>query len=100
MSTNAYGKDFWIGQIWRMRGKSTPWRHVVVSDIRSGRIAKCHNLIASEGGSKSQQWKRGSWISLKSLAQRWAPCHVDRCWCKTTGKQTSVNEECERDDDN
>lgn len=73
----AYGVDFWIGKILRSRDSRELNRHVVISEIRSGR-AKCHNLLAD-----GRMWKRGSMISLKSLAKRWEHCKDANCFCKT-----------------
>jgi hypothetical protein len=71
MSTNAYGKDFWIGQVWHSKDKRESARHVVIGDIRSGR-AKCHRLHFPNDAAK-----RGSLISLKNLATRWEQCSPD-----------------------
>lgn len=81
MATEAYGVDFWIGKILRSKDSRELWRHVVISDMRNGR-AKCHNLIVSEDGHGLSMWKRGSMISLKSLAKRWEPCRNPECFCK------------------
>jgi hypothetical protein len=82
MATEAYGVDFWIGKILRSKDSRELWRHVIINDIRGGR-AKCHNILLNEGGNGLSQWKRGSWISLKSLAKRWKHCDDTECFCKT-----------------
>lgn len=70
MATNAYGTDFWIGRIFISRDNREKWRHVAIADIRNGR-AKCYTLLYRDEDGKVKMHSRGSWISLKSLAQRW-----------------------------
>lgn len=80
MALNAYGTDFWIGRIFRSKDSREEWRHVVITDLRGG-AAKCHNLITGEPGKMNS---RGTWIALKSLANRWKTCDVAECYCKET----------------
>lgn len=79
MAAEAYGRDFWVGAIFRSKDSRDGRRHVVITDIRNGR-AKCHNLIAYA----KTMHKRGTWIGLKGLATRWVFCNGKDCaFCAT-----------------
>lgn len=90
MATEAYGQDFWVGRILISKDTRELWRHVIIADIlhaRGGAKAKCHNLLIPAEGEKVKMWKRGSMISLKSLAKRWRHCPNKECFCKSVNKQ-------------
>jgi len=78
MALNAFGRDFFIGAVFRSKDLREDWRHVIITDMRNGR-AKCHNLLYGE---PRKMTTRGSWIGLKNLATRWQTCPVADCWCK------------------
>jgi hypothetical protein len=73
MATNAYGQDFYVGQIFHSKDKREEWRHVVIADIRGG-IATCQTHSPRTG----QTWTRKNQISLKGLASRWETCNTTR----------------------
>jgi hypothetical protein len=81
MATNAYGKDFWVGQILGSKDKREHGRHVQIADIRNGK-AVCNGTIRQTGS----VLPRKNVISLKTLATRWQNCTNERpcCACDLT----------------
>jgi hypothetical protein len=73
MATNAYGKDFWVGQILGSKDKREHGRHVQIADIQSGK-ALCNTVIRQT----SIVLPRKNRISLKTLAERWEICTEKR----------------------
>lgn len=86
MALNAYGRDFWIGAVFRSKDSREDWRHVIITEMRNGR-AKCHNLLYCEPRKMSS---RGTWIGFKGLATRWEPCPFAECWCKAKPEAAAV----------
>ena len=81
MATNAYGKDFWVGQILGSKDKREHGRHVQIADIH-GRYAVCNGAIRQTG----TVLPRKTNINLKTLATRWENCTTERpcCACVVT----------------
>jgi hypothetical protein len=73
MATNAYGQDFYVGQVFHSKDKREEWRHVIIADIRR-LVAACQTHSPRTG----QTWSRKTRISLKGLAERWEPCNENR----------------------
>lgn len=69
MATNAYGRDFWVGQVWRSKDARELTRHVYITDIQNGKAICSVYILATK-----EIYKRKTRISLKTLATRWELC--------------------------